>query len=38
MEEQSKKMKEILTADQFKKYEEMNQRGGKGGGKKKKAE
>jgi Spy/CpxP family protein refolding chaperone len=27
MEEQNKKMKEILTADQYKKYEEMNQRG-----------
>jgi Spy/CpxP family protein refolding chaperone len=33
MEEQNKKMKEILTADQFTKYQEMNQRG-KNGGKK----
>ena len=36
MEEQNKKMKEILTDDQYKKYQEMNQRGKKGG--KKKAE
>ena len=31
---QNAKMKEILTADQYKKYQEMNQRGGKKGGKK----
>ena len=31
MEEQNAKMKEILTADQYKKYEEMNQRRGKKG-------
>ncbi len=37
-EEETKKLKDILTADQFKKYEEMATRGGKGGGKKKKAE
>jgi periplasmic protein CpxP/Spy len=37
MEEQNKKMKEILTADQFKKYEDMRQNAKKGG-KKKKAE
>jgi hypothetical protein len=29
MEEQNKKMKEILTADQFTKYQEMQQRRGK---------
>jgi acyl-CoA reductase-like NAD-dependent aldehyde dehydrogenase len=33
-EEQNKKMKEILTADQFKKYQEMRQQGKKGGKKK----
>jgi Spy/CpxP family protein refolding chaperone len=31
MEEQNTKMKGILTADQFKKYEDMNQRRGKKG-------
>ncbi len=31
LEEQNKKMKAILTADQFKKYEELNARGKKGG-------
>ena len=31
MEEQNKKMKAILTADQFTKYQEMNQRGKRGG-------
>jgi len=31
MEEQNKKMKAILTDDQYKKYQEMNQRGKKGG-------
>jgi Spy/CpxP family protein refolding chaperone len=36
--EQKKKMKEILTADQFKKYEELQQQRGKQGGKKKKSE
>ena len=35
MEEQNKKMKAILTEEQYKKYQEMNQRGKKGGGKKK---
>ena len=35
MEEQNKKMKAILTEDQFKKYQEMNQRRGKKGGEKK---
>ena len=35
MEAQNKKMKEILTADQYKKYQEMNERMKKGGGKKK---
>ena len=29
MDEQNKKMKEILTADQFTKYQEMQQRRGK---------
>ena len=36
MEAQNKKMKEILTADQYKKYQEMNEKMKKGG--KKKAE
>ena len=35
MEAQNKKMKEILTADQYKKYQEMNEKMKKGGGKKK---
>jgi len=35
MEAQNKKMKEILTADQYKKYQEMNDKMKKGGGKKK---
>ena len=35
MEEQNKKMKAILTDDQYKKYQEMNERGKKGGGRKK---
>ena len=35
MEEQNKKMKAILKEDQYKKYEEMAQRMGKKGGKKK---
>jgi Spy/CpxP family protein refolding chaperone len=35
MEGQNKKMKEILTADQFKKYQDMNEKMKKGGGKKK---
>jgi periplasmic protein CpxP/Spy len=35
MEAQNKKMKEILTADQYKKYQEMNEKMRKGGGKKK---
>jgi Spy/CpxP family protein refolding chaperone len=34
MEEQNKKLKEILTAEQFKQYQELNQRGKKGGKKK----
>jgi hypothetical protein len=34
MEEQNKKMKAILTEDQFKQYQELNQRGKKGGKKK----
>ncbi len=34
--EETKKLKEILTADQFKKYEEMGQGMGKKGGEKKK--
>ncbi len=34
--EETKKLKEILTADQFKKYEEMGQGMGKRGGEKKK--
>ena len=37
MEAQNKKMKEILTADQYKKYQEMNEKMKKGGGKKKAA-
>jgi len=35
LEAQNKKMKEILTADQFKKYQDMNEKMKKGGGKKK---
>ena len=35
MEVQNKKMKEILTADQYKKYQEMNEKMKKRGGKKK---
>jgi Spy/CpxP family protein refolding chaperone len=35
MEARDKKMKEILTADQFKKYQDMNEKMKKGGGKKK---
>jgi len=35
MEEQTKKLKGILTEEQFKKYEESMARGGRGGGKKK---
>jgi periplasmic protein CpxP/Spy len=35
MEAQNKKLKEILTADQYKKYQEMYDRMKKGGGKKK---
>jgi hypothetical protein len=31
MDEQNKKMKAILTDDQYTKYQEMNQRGKKGG-------
>jgi periplasmic protein CpxP/Spy len=37
MEAQNKKMKEILTADQYKKYQEMNEKMKKGGGRKKAA-
>jgi periplasmic protein CpxP/Spy len=35
MEAQNKKMKEILTADQYKKYQELNEKMKKGGGKRK---
>jgi periplasmic protein CpxP/Spy len=38
MEDQNKKMKEILTADQYKKYQEMNEKMKKGGGKKRAAQ